>query len=65
MIEIRIGKASFPIVSVARIENDDDFLFIFVIDRKFWGQSVKTKTLAPLMFRGGRTTWGGKVVRFI
>jgi hypothetical protein len=67
MIEIKIGKMTFPLVSVAKVENDDDFLMIFVNvnDGKFWGQSVKSKLIAPLKFKNGKTTWGGKVVRFI
>jgi hypothetical protein len=64
-IEIRIGKMKFPVVSVARIENDDDFLFVYVADGKFWGQSIKTKMIAPLRFKSERTTWGNKTVKFV
>jgi hypothetical protein len=64
MIEIRIGKSSFPLVSIARVENDD-YIVVFVNNGLFWGQSIKTKAIAQLRFKNGKTTWGGKVVRFI
>jgi len=67
MIEIRIGKAVFPVVSVARVEDSDDFLIVFLNEGKFWGQSTRTGLLAPLKFnlKSGKTVWGGKVVKFI
>jgi hypothetical protein len=65
-IEIKIGKTSFPVIGVASLP-DNDFLIVFVAeaDGKLWGQSVKTKTIAPLKFKNGHTTWGNKIVRFI
>jgi hypothetical protein len=64
-IEIKIGKTEFPLVSIARIEGDDDLLLVFLNGNIFWGQSVKTKAIAPLKFKNGKTVWGGKVVKFI
>ncbi|MCI4407827.1 MAG: hypothetical protein JHC26_01955 [Thermofilum sp.] len=64
-IEIKVGKQSFPTVSIAKIEGDDDLLIVFLNGNIFWGQSMKTKAIAPLKFRGGKTVWGGKVVKFV
>ena len=64
MIEIRIGKAVFPVIGIAKTENDD-LLIVFLNGVTFWGQSVKTGLLAPFRFKGGKTVWGGKVVKFI
>lgn len=64
-LEIKIGHQSFPVVSVAKIENENDLILVFINDGIFWGQSITHKTVAPLKFRSGKTVWGGKVVKFI
>ena len=65
MIEIKVGKTTFPVVGTAKVEGNDDFLIVFLNEGKFWGQSTKTGLLAPLRFKDGKTVWGGKVVRFV
>jgi len=64
MLEIRVGKATYPIVSIARIENSNDFIFVFKSGEKLFGLSTD-KRLAPLRFSNGRMMWGNKVVKFI
>jgi hypothetical protein len=63
MIEIKIGKMRFPVISIASL--DDDFLIVFRSGDALLGQSVRTKTIAQLRFRNGNFVWGNKTVRFI
>jgi hypothetical protein len=66
MLEIKIGKASYPLVSVAKIIDNDDLILVFVDNNNiFWGQSTKTGALAPLKFKNGHTMWSNKVVKFV
>ena len=66
MIEVRIGRNIFPVVTFA-VCHDGDLLIVFVNNNVFWGQSTRTGMLAPLKFdkKRGKTTWGGKVVKFV
>ena len=64
-IEIKICKTTFPVVSIAKIEDDNDLLIVFLNNNIFWGQSMKTKMIAPLKFKSGKIVWRGKTVKFI
>ncbi|WP_288007624.1 hypothetical protein [Thermofilum sp.] len=63
-MEIRIGKMSFPIVSVG-IGDNDDILIIFKNGDKLFAQSVNTRSIAQLKFKDGKIMWGNKTVKFI
>jgi hypothetical protein len=65
MIEIKVGKATFPVVGTAKVEGNDDFLIVFLNEGKFWGQSTKTGLLAPLKFKDNKVMWGNRVAYFI
>jgi hypothetical protein len=64
VIEIRIGKLCFPVVAVGSCD-DGDIVIVFAFNGSMWGQSARTGQLAPLKFNKGKTTWGGKVVKFV
>jgi hypothetical protein len=61
-IEIKIGKSTFPVVSIAKTENE--IIFVYRQGDKLFGLST-SKMIAPIRFHNARPMWGNKPISFI
>ena len=63
-IEIKIGKATYPIISVAKTIDNGELVFVFKINDRLLGFST-SKMVAPIRFHNNRPIWGNKPISFI
>jgi len=63
MIEIKIGRTTFPLISIARC-NDGELIFVYRQGDKLFGLSTDKK-IARIVFHNNKPMWGSRPISFI